>query len=144
MTRTQTNVAAGVLGAATACLLIIGVSNAALLLIRLQQGEWVWVSMHFIVVCIVVVGLWQFHRAMSLVKQEAIRRGKYEEDQRPEGWCREVRVAIEDAPLAVAGYEVARLVDFALKTAHDDAFNRDVRNCVHLFEERCTREGGAV
>lgn len=59
-------------------------------------------------------------------------------------WCEEVVMTIESAPLAVAGYEVARLVNFALKTAHDDAFNREVRNCVHLFQERCTREGGAV
>jgi hypothetical protein len=62
-----------------------------------------------------------------------------EREQRRE-WPHRVMVAIEGTTLAVAGYEVARLVDFALKTQHDYQFNREVRNCVLHFWERCNRE----
>ena len=62
----------------------------------------------------------------------------------PDMWCAAVMREIEGAPLAVAGYELAKLVDFALKTQHSERFNREVRGCVHVFWERCEREGGRV
>lgn len=74
MTRTQLNTAAAVMGAATACLLIIGASNAALLFFALQHGEWGRALIFFVGVCVDVWGLWQCQRVMSVVRQEAIRR----------------------------------------------------------------------
>ena len=77
MSRTQTNVTAAVLGAATACLLIIGVANTILFLSSLLHGQWMWAAMHLIVACIAAYGLWKFHQMMGIVKQAAIERDRH-------------------------------------------------------------------
>lgn len=71
MMRIQSNTAAAVLGAAMACIAIIGVANAALLFFALQHGEWGRALIFFVGVCVDVYGLWQCHRVMSIVKQTA-------------------------------------------------------------------------
>lgn len=64
-------------------------------------------------------------------------------DREPSGrdmWCAGVMRNIEEESLAMAGYELAKLVDFALKTQHGDHFNRQVRDCCHAYWNRCLRE----
>lgn len=58
----------------------------------------------------------------------------------PDMWCAGVMRNIEQESLAMAGYELARLADYALKTQHSDWFNREVRGCIHAFWNRCERE----
>jgi hypothetical protein len=66
----------------------------------------------------------------------------------PDLWCYRVTQLIETASLAEAGHELAQLANYALKTQHSDHFNRQVRDCVLMFWERCDRtmkrDGGIV
>jgi hypothetical protein len=55
-------------------------------------------------------------------------------------WHARVLLTIQQGTLAEAGYELAMLVNFALKTQHDEQFNREVRDCVLAFWSRCERE----
>lgn len=58
----------------------------------------------------------------------------------PDMWCAAIMYLIENDTLAAAGYGLVQLVDYALKTQHSDQFNREVRDCVHAFWNRCERE----
>lgn len=62
------------------------------------------------------------------------------ERRQQEEWPYRVKVAIEGESLAVAGFELMKLVDFTLKTQHGSQFNLEVRGCVHAFWNRCERE----
>jgi hypothetical protein len=55
-------------------------------------------------------------------------------------WHEKVMKATQEDTLAAAGYELVQIVNFALKTQHDEQFNREVRNCVMAFWNRCERE----
>lgn len=59
-------------------------------------------------------------------------------------WAMMVKQAVNEKPLAEAGYELARIVTFALKTQHDAQFARDVDACVKSFWARCEREKDAT
>lgn len=73
-------------------------------------------------------------QAHKQVEAEQLRAAK------SDNWCANVMRMIYEKPLAEAGLELARLVDFALKTQHDEQFNREVRACVHSFWDRCARD----
>lgn len=55
-------------------------------------------------------------------------------------WHEQVMKSIHEGTLAEAGYELCKLVNFTLKTEHDEQFNLEVSNCVNAFWNRCQRE----
>lgn len=65
--------------------------------------------------------------------------GRVTYDKPSDDWTAYVMKCIQDESLATAGKELAMLVDFALKTQHDEQFNRDVRGCVLAYWDRCDR-----
>ncbi len=55
-------------------------------------------------------------------------------------WHQRVMRAIQSGTLAEAGLQLAQIVNFALKTQHDEQFALEVKNCVTTFWDRCIRE----
>lgn len=61
-------------------------------------------------------------------------------DGKGQSWINSVKDLIENASLARAGQSVTRLAIYALKTQHDKQFGREVKGCMLMYLERCSRE----
>lgn len=70
---------------------------------------------------------------------DTIKVGRITFDRPHDDWTAYVMMCIQQKPLALAGKELAMLVDFALKPQHDEQFNGDVRACVAAYFDRCDR-----
>ena len=55
-------------------------------------------------------------------------------------WCNRVKHLTETASLAEAGAELCSLLNYALKTQHNEQFGLEVKSALLMFWSRCLHE----